>query len=208
LQLGHAGKVRAVAFSPDGKTLASGGSDRMMKLWDTQTGELKRTLIGHVAAVDTIFFSRDGKTLASDGSGKGVGCGTGDGSPGETILWNTESWAVKRRLGNSQFKFFSMAVSPNIRTIAFSSSDYSTVTEILDAATGKLKWKLDGIGGRLALSPDGRTIAIGEAHADRACRRVLGACLLTGWKGTGASERRNADGVERANRRDKQNASS
>jgi WD40 repeat protein len=154
LQIGHTGKV--IAFSPDGKTLASGGDDRTLKLWDMKTGELKRTLIGHGAKLTTIAFSRDGKTLAADG-GDGWGCGTGDGGVGETILWDTQTWAVKRRLPNGFFKFFSIAFSPNIRNIVFSSDDY---TEIWNASTGKLRRRLANITGVVAFSPDGRTIAI------------------------------------------------
>src|SRR5688572_17310166 len=41
LQFGHSDPVRAIAFSPDGKTLASGSEDYTIKLWDAQTGELK-----------------------------------------------------------------------------------------------------------------------------------------------------------------------
>src|SRR4051794_14908780 len=55
--------VISVAFSPDGKTLASGGAS--VKLWDVASGKNTVTLKGHTAAVTSVAFSPDGKTLAS-----------------------------------------------------------------------------------------------------------------------------------------------
>jgi len=49
-----------LAFSPDGQTLASGGEDQTIKLWDVETQQCHRTLLGHTAMVQSIAFSPDG----------------------------------------------------------------------------------------------------------------------------------------------------
>ena len=61
---GHEGPVFAVAFSPDGETLAS-GSIQEIRLWDLGTGETKGMLTGHTDHFHAVTFSPEGSTLAS-----------------------------------------------------------------------------------------------------------------------------------------------
>ena len=62
---GHTDGVYCVAYSPDGKTLASGSVDKTIKLWSVATGKEQATLKGHMKEVSSVAYSPDGKTLAS-----------------------------------------------------------------------------------------------------------------------------------------------
>ena len=57
--------VSTLAFSPDGATLAGGGADKTIRLWDATSGRLIRSLAGHRDWVSTLAFSPDGATIAS-----------------------------------------------------------------------------------------------------------------------------------------------
>ncbi len=62
---GHKDNILSVAFSPDGKHLASGSNDQTVKLWSIESKTEINTLKGHTDYVSSVAFSRDGKYLAS-----------------------------------------------------------------------------------------------------------------------------------------------
>jgi len=118
LQTGHTGSVNALALSPDGRFLVSGSEDLTLKIWDTATGNVLRTLSGHEKQVLAAAISPDGKLIASGAADQTVR--VWDVVTGQSFRALTHTSPVKnvvfsddgRRLtslGNNEIKVYDLA---------------------------------------------------------------------------------------------------
>jgi WD40 repeat protein len=151
----HSQWAMSVAWSPDGKTLASASWDHTVRLWDQATGRELRRFVGHTSAVMCAAFSPDGKTLVSGGNG---------GDPGNVRVWDTATGKERLSLkAHDGSVVEAVAVSPDGQTFASGGGGNGAVTLALwDLATGKELRQLGGKGNgvnAVAFSPDGKVLA-------------------------------------------------
>src|SRR5262249_23972287 len=140
----------ALAFSPDGKILASGNADRIVRLWEVATGKEMRQFAGHEGQVFAVAFSPNGKSLAAGSKG--------------LWLWEVDTG---KRLGQfgGQYLVNAVGFAANGQQLAAVEEDQQI--RLWDLASGKELRKLRG-GQGMALTADrGRWALVGEDHTVR-----------------------------------------
>src|SRR5262249_40006540 len=121
----HVGDVRAVAFSPDGKVLASGGIDQNIYLWNTQTWQARGPLQGHTGELFALAYSPRAGRLASVTTAKDTCL---------VRLWNVETAEPAEKLGPGSFSMWCVKFSPDGKTLACGGLDKKL--RLLDVETG------------------------------------------------------------------------
>src|SRR5258706_8482032 len=121
---GHAERVWSVAFTADGKTLASGGDDETVRLWDVNTGKQRAVLEPHPHWVRSLAITLNGKTLVA-------GCWDGT-----VHVWDLASAKKRLTFRAHTNSVGSVALSPDGKTLA---SGLTHMVKLWDVETGKVK---------------------------------------------------------------------
>src|SRR5947209_13228766 len=117
----HGGPVLALAFSPDGKALASASGDGTLRLWESATGKETRRFLGHKGEVRCVAFAPDGKTLLSGGA------------DGPARLWDVKTGKERAKLLGAEEWVNAVAFAPKGGLLAAGTDEGSVY--LWDAAT-------------------------------------------------------------------------
>ncbi|KAJ1560904.1 general transcription repressor [Cladochytrium tenue] len=115
--------IRSVVFSPNSRLLASGGEDRVVRIWDVPSGAMVQCLVGHTDEIYSLDWAQDGRTLIS---------GSGDQS---CRVWDVESGQCLMVLVNDKVVFDGAAGSPQetgVTSVALSPRDGKCLATLAD----------------------------------------------------------------------------
>jgi WD40 repeat protein/tetratricopeptide (TPR) repeat protein/tRNA A-37 threonylcarbamoyl transferase component Bud32 len=161
LDLPHPGRVWAVAFSPDRKTLLTGGLDGTVRLWDTATGKARLAPLVHPHGVWAAAFSPDGRTILT-------GCGQPAAPQGEGRLWDTRTGRLLGRPMSHKGLVRQVAFRKDGRAVLTASMDRTArVWNATDGSPLGPALRHDGTVLTAAFSPDGRMVLTGGAGGTR-----------------------------------------
>ena len=154
---GPQGAVYAAAFSPDGRTVAAGGADKFVWLWETATGKVMRKLAGHTETVRDLAFAPDGVRLATVGD------------DGNCLIWDTATGERIATLPSHERPLTTVAFSADGRLLATGGTDEAKVN-LWDTTTFSLRQSLDlGPAESLAFAPAAYAWRLRVATAAFAC---------------------------------------
>lgn len=143
--------LQAVAFDPDGRTVAAGAWDGTVSIWDVTSGRRIHRLVGHSDRIHTVAFSPDGRLIAS-------------GSRDHTArIWSTESGAALHVITGHRDRVLALAFSPDGRWLITGSRDHTAKIWSTDDYRERQTTKPDGsFIGSVAIAPDSRRAALGD----------------------------------------------
>ncbi len=149
----HDATVTALAFSPDGMTLASGGTDDDIHLWNMETGGQSAAMLDHKADITSLIYSPDGKTLASS---SGYFNNTDDNT---VRLWDTDETTQRLVFGKHADKVVGVVYDP--RGDRAISADARGKVLVWRTLNGEVERAIDTPSAinAIAISPDGALIA-------------------------------------------------